>query len=162
MLDNGKTVFVRPILPTDDLLLSNLFHKLSAESLYLRFLRPLNHLPEGLLFELTHIDYNKNFALVALIQEDGRDSIIAVARYGYDPDQHITDAAIVVRDDWQRLGLGKLLLVKIYDIGREHGIGRFVSVIASTNSGIKQMLRKLGYTVKYSYPAGVTRVEVLI
>ncbi|HLZ20306.1 MAG TPA: GNAT family N-acetyltransferase [Smithellaceae bacterium] len=143
-------------------MIMELFQKLSSESLYLRFLRPIASLPEDLLFRLTHIDYNESFALVAVIMEGGRESIIAVARYSYDPATYIADAAVVVRDDWQRLGLGKSLLSKIYDIGREHGICRFVSVIAPTNRVIKQILRKLGYKVKYSYPSGATQVEVMV
>ena len=63
---NGTNVFIRPIVPTDEGLLVDLFHRLSSGSLYLRFLRPMNCLPDDLLFQLTHIDYQKNFALVAL------------------------------------------------------------------------------------------------
>lgn len=161
-LNNGREVFLRPILPTDENLIVDLFNKLNSDSIYLRFLRPLNALPEDMLFQLTHIDYARNFALVAVIQENGKDSIIAVARYGYDPEENITDFAIVVRDDWQRYGLGKSLLVKIFALGKEHGISRFVSIIDSTNKIMKQVLRKSGYTVKYSYRKGSTQVEVFV
>lgn len=160
-LKNGQKVFLRPILPADESLILDLFHKLSSDSLYLRFLRPLGSLPEDLLFRLTHIDYHKNFALVAVVAEDGRDAIIAVARFGYDPEEKVTDFAIVIRDDWQRQGLGKFMLRKLYEIGKIHGVSRFVSIIDPTNRGIKQILRRLGYTVKYSYPSGSTQVEVL-
>ncbi len=160
-LKNGREVFLRPILQTDEHLIVDLLNKLSADSIYLRFLRPLNSLPEELLFQLTHINYKSNFALVAVIQEDGKDSIIAVARYGYDPQEKVTDFAIVVRDDWQHCGLGKFLLSTLFAIGRKHGIFRFVSFVDSTNHIIKQLLRKLGYSVKYSYRKGSTQVEVL-
>jgi len=161
-LKNGKEVFIRPILQTDEYLLVDLLNKLSADSIYLRFLRPLNSLPEKLLFQLTHINYKSNFALVAVVQEDGKDSIIAVARYGYDPEEKVTDFAIVVRDDWQHYGLGKFLLSTLFTIGRKHGIFHFVSFVDSTNQIIKQLLRELCYTVKYSYRKGSTQVEVLV
>lgn len=161
-LTNGREVFLRPILQTDEHLIVDLFNKLNSDSIYLRFLRPINALPEDMLFQLTHINYTSNFALVAVIQEDGKDSIIAVARYGYDPKENVTDFAIVVRDDWQRYGLGKSLLLKIFTIGREQGISRFVSIIDSTNHTMKQLLRTLGYPVKYSYKSGATQVEVLV
>ncbi len=161
-LKNGKEVFVRPILQTDEYLLVDLLNKLSADSLYLRFLRPVNSLPEELLFQLTHINYKSNFALVAVIREDGKDSIIAVARYGYDPEEKVTDFAIVVRDDWQHYGLGKFLLSTLFTIGRKQGIFHFVSFVDSTNHIMKQLLRELGYTVKYSYRKGSTQVEVFV
>jgi acetyltransferase len=161
-LKNGREVFLRPILQTDEHLLVDLLNKLSSDSLYLRFLRPVKILPEELLFQFTHINYSSNFALVAVIQEDGKDSIIAVARYGYDPEENVTDFAIVVRDDWQHYGLGKFLLTKIFTIGKEHGISRFVSIVDSTNHTMKHLLRDLGYTVKYFYKKGSTQVEVFV
>jgi len=161
-LKNGRSVFLRPVLQTDEDLILDLFNKLDLDSIYLRFLTYLNALPEDLLFQLTHIDYKNQFALAAVIQENGKDSIIAVARYGHDPKDNVMDFAVVVRDDWQQCGLGKSLLLKIFAIGKEHGISRFVSIIDPTNHIIKRILRELGYTVKYFYINGSTQVEVLI
>jgi acetyltransferase len=159
-LKHGKEVFLRPIVQTDEALILDLLNKLSADSIYLRFLRPVNSLPEEFLYQLPHINYTSNFALVAVIREEGRDALVAVARYGYDAREKVTDFAIVVRDDWQRLGLGKVLLQKIFAVGRRHGFTRFVSVIDSANSGIKHVLRELDWAVHYSYRGGATQVEV--
>jgi acetyltransferase len=161
-LKNGKEVFIRPVRPTDERFILDLFNNLGSDSIYMRFLSPLKALPEDLLFRSTHIDYNTSFALAAVIQENGKESIIAVARYGYDSDENVTDFAIVVRDDWQGIGLGKSLLVKIFAIGKEHGISRFVSIIDSTNHAMKHILRKLNYKVEYSYITGVTQVEIFV
>lgn len=161
-LKNGREVFLRPILKTDEPLLVDLLNKLSPDALYLRFLRPVKALPEDLLYQFTHINYTTNFALVALIQEDSRDTLIAVARYGYDSEDHVTDFAIVVRDDWQHYGLGKSLLAGIFAIGKEHGINSFTSLIDSTNNIIKQIIRELGYKVMYSRKGAFTRVEVFV
>ena len=161
-LKNGKTVPVRPVLPTDESFIVDLLNKLSSDSIYLRFLRPVRTLPKELLFHLTHLDYQNNFALAAVIREDEKDAVIAVARYGYDPQEHLTDFAIVVRDDWQHYGLGKQMLSRIFAIGRQQGIFRFVSIVDSTNIPMKRTLRGLDYTVNYSYEKGFTQVEVLV
>ncbi len=161
-LRGGKEVWIRPVVLKDDHLIVDLLNKLSPDSIYLRFLRPVKTLPEDLLYHLTHLDYQQDFALAAVIRENEKDTIIAVARYGYDPQERATDFAIVVRDDWQHQGLGKFLLAKIFAIGREHGIFRFVSLVDSTNHVMKQVLRGLGCTVKYSYKMGSTQVEVLV
>ena len=107
VLKNGKSVFIRPLLPADEGLIVDLFGKLGRDSVYLRFLTYLKSLPEDLLFQFIHINYSEQFALVALIREDGKDALIAVARYVYEPEKRTTDFAIVVRDDWQNCGLGK-------------------------------------------------------
>ena len=162
VLKNGKEVLIRPVLDTDESLIVELSRRLSAESFYLRFLRPVSGLSKDLLFQLTHLDYNNNFALAAVIGEEGKDTIIGVARYGYESIDKVTDFAVLVRDDWQHCGLGKSLLLNIFDVGREHGISRFVSIVDSTNHHMKQTLRSLEYEVRYSYENGFTQVEVLV
>ena len=161
-LKEGRKVFLRPVLPTDEYLIVDLFNKLHLASIYMRFLTHLNALPEDLLFQLTHIDYDKNFALVALVQEDGKDFAVAVARYGYDPKDDITDLAVTVRDDWQNNGLGKSLLLKIISIGKEHGITRFVSMLDPKNKIIKHILQESGYQIKYIHKDGYALVEIFV
>lgn len=160
ILKNGKSVFIRPLRETDEPLVLDLFGKLGLDSIYLRFLTYLKSLPEDLLFQLTHIDYSSRFAFVAVIHEAGRDAVIAVARYGYDPEKRTTDCAIVVRDDWQRCGLGKLLLSKLFAVGRQNSICCFVSVIDPENRIMKHILRELGHPVKYSYGKGCAQAEI--
>jgi acetyltransferase len=115
-----------------------------------------------MLYHFTHVDYASQFALVAVIGENGRDAIIAVARYAYDPHNHITDLALAVRDDWQNLGLGKSLLEKIVAIGKEHGITRFGSMMDPGNHAIEQILKAPGYQVKYSLRNGFYQVEIFV
>ena len=54
------------------------------------------------------------------------------------------------------------MLSKIFAIGRKQGIGRFVSIVDSTNIAMKRILRELDYPVNYSYEKGFTQVEVLV
>jgi len=146
---NGREVFLRPILEDDGPLLNDLFNRLSPESRYFRFLSSREFLPEALIYQFTHLDYYRNFALAAQIDEEGRRAIIGVGRYGYDYFQKRTDFAIAIRDDWQRLGLGRMLLKKLFAIGKEHGISRFTAEIDPQNKAIKQLMVKMGYDTKY-------------
>ncbi len=161
-LKNGREIFLRPIMQTDVALIVDLFERLSAQSVYLRFLRPLHALPKDMLYRFTHINYNSEFALAGIIKEDGKDAIIAVARYAYTPHDNLTDLAVAVRDDWQHVGLGKSLLKKIVEIGKEHGICRFGGMIDPQNKIIIQILSELGYKVKCSLRSGFFQVEILV
>ena len=161
-LKNGREVFLRPVLHTDGDLLIDMFNKMSALSIFRRFLRRLNALPEDLLYRFTHINHESDFALVAVVEEDGKDSIIAVGRYAYDPDDDITDLGVAVRDDWQHFGLGKSLLVRVIEIGKEHGIFRFGSMMDPQNNIMRQMLLDLGFKVKYSPRSGFYQLEIIV
>lgn len=129
-------------------------------SLYICVLSYINALPEYLLYRFTHIDYKNEFALIGLIKENGKDAIVAIARYRYFPEENITDFGVAVRDDWQHLGIGTALLIKLFDIGRENGISRFDGTIHPENRIMVKTLSKLGYEMKYSVEGGFLKVEI--
>lgn len=160
-LKNGSTVLLRPILPTDGPLLVDLFNRLSPEARYLRFLSHIPALTEQMLYRFTHVDYCNEFALVAVVTEEGSDSIIAVGRYALDVEAKCADLAVAVRDDWQHVGLGKLLLINTVAIARDHGISCFGSLMEPENEIIRKMLSDLGYEVKYLYQNGAFHVKIL-
>src|SRR5512139_1396154 len=98
-LRDETKVFLRPVKTTDGPLLLKLFKKLSPSSVYLRFLSPMHNLPENLVYQFTHIDYKKDFGLVALMNIGNSSAIIGVGRYAYYPERERPELAVVVRDD---------------------------------------------------------------
>lgn len=160
-LRNGRTVFLRPILHTDGPLIVDLLNRMSPQSVYLRFLRRLDAFPEKMLHRFTHVDYSSEFALVAVVEEDGKDAIIAVGRYGHDPHEDFTDLGVAVRDDWHHFGLGKAMLAKIVDIAKDHGISRFTGMMDPHNTIMRQTLLDLGYEVEYSFRSGNLQVDIV-
>lgn len=160
ILKDGRKVFSRPILPSDGPLLKGLFERLSPQSRYQRFLVTLKSLSLDMIYNFTHVDYESRCAIVALIEEEGKDAIIAVARYAYDPIEKNTDVAVAVRDDWQQMGLGKQLLKEIIQIGRDHGIKCFVAVADSQNLAIKHIFTELGLDVEFFSGGGYLKILV--
>jgi len=161
-LKDGEKILLRPIEKSDRYLLVDFFNRMSPQSVYLRFLRRLNTLPQNIINQLLIVDYHSNFALAAVAYENKEDVIIAVGRYGYDPDENSTDLAVAVRDDWHQIGLGKIMLSKVVDIAKYHGIKSFTGMMDPKNNAIKKLLQKLGYNVKYSFDSGFYKVEITI
>jgi acetyltransferase len=162
LLKNGTEVLVRPVVPDDAPLLVDMFNKMTPRSRYLRFMTNIQELPEGLLHQFTHLDYRASFAIACLAGAGDKNEIIAVARYSDDPDEHIADLGVAVRDDWQHLGIGKSLLSKIIMIGKERGISRFGSMMDPQNDIMIKTLRELGYQVKYFFRGSSYQVEITI
>lgn len=159
-LKDGKEVFIRPVMSTDGPLLIDLFNRMTPQSIYLRFLWRLPALPEDMIQRFTHVDYKTEFALVAVVEEEGGKAVIAVARYSFERDENTTDLAVAVRDDWQGRGLGKPLLAKLVEIGKEQGVSRFSSMMDPENNAIRKILCGLGYDVRLSRRSGYLQVEI--
>lgn len=161
-LKEGREVFLRPIRPTDGPLLVELFNTMSPQARYWRFLRPIKALSDKLLDQFTHLNYHSDFALAGVIQEAGKEAIIAVGRYAQEPQEAVIDFAVAVRDDWQQVGLGKALLATLFAIGKEHGISRFQSVMDPQNTSMRKLLANLGYEVKYRMRSGFLEMEIIV
>jgi acetyltransferase len=172
-LRDGTPVTIRPIRPEDEPLLIRFHESLSEQSVYLRYFHALNlsqRIAHERLARIATNDYDREIALVverALlpVSRDGGGGgeareILAVARLS--KLRHTGDAefAILIRDDWQRQGLGTTLLAKLIEIGRVEGVKRIVGEILPENTGMKRVAEKLGFTLKYDLEAGLTHAAL--
>jgi len=157
-LRDGTRVLVRPIRPDDKEALAAGLAKLSPESRYRRFLRPVTKLSERELRYLTEIDYADHFAWVAA---DADDETVGygVARYVRDPkDPEVAEAAVAIIDDHQGKGLGSILVRLLAATAREHGIRAFRGWVLGDNREILAPLERIG--ARRTPEHGVLRVEI--
>ena len=121
----------------------------------------MHNLPENLVYQFTHIDYKKDFGLVALINIGNSSAVIGVGRYAYYPEREQPELAVVVRDDWQGKGLGSILLTRVINIGRENGFSRFGATIDPENQIIMNIFKRSGYDYKITHrEQGVYYIEI--
>jgi GNAT superfamily N-acetyltransferase len=149
-LTDDQLVYVRPITPADkDMLQESLAH-LSEESRRSRFLGPKKRFSLSELRYLTEVDGVDHFALVALPADDPHD-IVAVARFvRLADDPKAAEAAIVVDDEYQKVGLGTLLARRLADAARERGVERLTASIASDNRPALKLMRQIDQRLQYT------------
>ena len=128
---------------TDEPLLLDGFARLSAESRQARFLIRKDELTEAEVRYFTDVDHHDHEAIIALSAVDGRG--VGVARFvrAVDDDQ-AAEVAVTVVDDWQRRGLGALLLRQLLERALPEGIRRFTAMIDDSNTAMLGLLRSLG------------------
>ncbi|MFI5360945.1 MAG: GNAT family N-acetyltransferase [Elusimicrobiota bacterium] len=136
----GRTIHFRPVKPTDERRLKDLFYSQSAETTLRRFGMPLKRLSEKQFQELVSIDYRNSMAIAGFAREGGRESMIAVGRYYADAKGGLAEAAFTVRDDYQGLGIGTFLVDYLAGIARERGLLGFRAEIAARNSRMRRVL----------------------
>ncbi|OFW50083.1 MAG: hypothetical protein A2146_08950, partial [Actinobacteria bacterium RBG_16_67_10] len=125
-LRKGTRALIRPIRAEDKEALADGLARLSSESRYRRFLRPVTSLNERELKYLTEIDYTNHYAWVAMAVDEPGEPGLGVARYIRDPlDPEVAEAAVAVVDDHQGQGLGTMLLRVLVAAARENGIHTF-------------------------------------
>lgn len=144
-LRDGTPVEIRPINPGDAERERRFIEGLSAQSRYFRFLQNLKQPSPELIRRFTEIDQRSDVALVALIGHGEQRRIIGVSRYHLCGDGgDICEFAVVVADEWQRKGLGTLLMRHLIETARARGVQRLYSTDVAENHSMKELATHLG------------------
>lgn len=166
-LKDGTKVRLRPIVPEDEPLLHEALAAMSERSVYFRFFSPIKRLSDAMAHRLAVVDYSGRFALVATVHRPGGkgERIAGVARYDRAHGTDIAEVAVAVIDEFQRRGLGAILLTELAGVARRHGITTFTLIVLAENVQMLRLLRNLGwihqarltrgmYEITFDLPAG--------
>jgi acetyltransferase len=161
-LKDGIQVLIRPILPEDADDLQATFKRLSPESIYLRFHSFKKDLPDKEAHELATLDYTTRMAFVAVCQEDGKEVVVGVARYALldmaKPD--LAESAVVVADEYQHRGIGKLLLRRLVTYARAKTIRQLRGNLQIGNTRMLDLVQRSGLPNKKRYAEGIWEVTI--
>ena len=154
---NGAAISVRPLAVTDETALQDLFYRLSDESIYRRFLGHKRVHPHKEIQDLCDLDYEHNMGLVVCLRET--DELIAMARYDVDLATGLADIAFAVRDDWQKRGIGTLLMQRMTEIARARGVAGFQADVFAMNKPMLLVFQKSGLKFEGVIDQGVYHME---
>jgi acetyltransferase len=147
-MKNGKKALLRPIRPEDEPMEAVMFKQLSKQSIYFRFFGFIPEVDHKMLVRFTQIDYDREMAIIAQIEEGGEKKMAGVVRIISDAWNETAEYAIVVADPWQGLGLGSALTDFILEIARERKIERVAAEVMSANDVMSQMLLKRSFSMR--------------
>jgi acetyltransferase len=144
-LRNGVTALLRPIRPEDEPMEAELVKHTSRDSLYFRFFGIVPGMDHKFLSRMTQIDYDREMAIVAEIEEAGKKQIIGVVNIVGDGWRESAEYAILVTDKWQNMGLGGAMTDFILDIARAQGYKTITASFLKTNGNMRRMFVKKGF-----------------
>ncbi|MDM8527249.1 GNAT family N-acetyltransferase [Anaerolineales bacterium HSG24] len=140
--NDGQAVRFRPIHPTDEDMMRELFYTFSQETVYRRFFAHIKDMPHYKLKNFVNIDYVNSMALVGVVREDEHEMIVAVGRYTLDNSTKAAEVAFIVKDDWQDQGLGTYMFEQLLEIARKRGIVKFTAEVLFDNTAMLHIFHK--------------------
>ncbi len=144
---DGSIVHVRPVRPEDAPLEQAFVSAMSDESRYFRFMDGTRELPPSQLVRLTQVDYDREMALIAVVDDDGQERQVGSARYVQTPDGESVEFGLAVDDRWQKCGLGRRLMDAIIDCAREKLYRTMVGDVLADNQKMLNLMARLGFTI---------------
>ncbi len=150
-LRDGTPVLIRPVRSDDKPLLEIGMERLSKESRYFRFFRPISTLTPKMLSQYTDIDHVHHEAICALDIGESPANPVGLARYIRMPeDGSRAEVAVTVVDSHQGRGLGTLLLAFLAHRASENGVVEFLAVVLGNNRRMLEVLKGLGSKTEFA------------
>jgi acetyltransferase len=158
-LSDARLVTIRPVLPSDLDPLRNFFTALSRATRRLRFHTSVNEISEHLLREFTMANHRAHVALVAQIHDGATDqpaTLVAEARFVRNADSASAEFALVVADNWRRIGLGTMLTRILSQHARLMGVRSLYGDVLEDNKSMRGLAHSLGARLSRTIGRGQT------
>jgi len=147
---DGHRAQIRPIRPEDEPLWSDMIGSLSETSTEYRFFGPVKEITKSMLVRYCHVDYDREIALAAMAPGKGKKpaQMLGVARLTIETSKsEEAEFAIVIRDNVQRLGLGRELMEKLIIAARDMRVREIVGHVLAANTPMIRFSESLGFDV---------------
>jgi acetyltransferase len=149
-LKDGTEIILRPIKPEDEPLWLELLGSCSKESIYHRFRYDFYFDSHDIASQYCFIDYDREIAIVAEVEDEGRKKLIGVGRLIADPDVEMMEYAILITDAWQKKELGFTLTKYCMEIAKVRGIKILAAETTKDNKPMISVFRKLNFKIRFN------------
>jgi GNAT superfamily N-acetyltransferase len=157
-LRDGRSVLIRPVLPSDAPALAESIKSTDADTIRRRFLGRHLHVTPELVAYLTTVDYTSRFALVAV--EPASQRGVAIARYEPAEQDGAADVAIAVIPGWRGAGLAGELLRMLAQAAVQRGIHTFTGMYLADNSPVAALINAMDEPANRVTSHGITEFSV--
>jgi GNAT superfamily N-acetyltransferase len=144
---NGQQVTVRPVKPVDERRVQEHLYNLDKNDVVSRFFHEKTSFLQEEVEGVSQIDYVKDLTLVAIVGEFGFGRVVGIGEYLIDPATNIAEVAFSISKEFQKKGMGRILLKKLASAAMENDISGLVAYTSPNNRGMVKLFNQLPYKV---------------
>jgi RimJ/RimL family protein N-acetyltransferase len=160
-LRDGRPVHIRALKPDDEAGMLAAIDHTNAESLRRRFFVTKRNFSAGEKAFFLNIDFVSHVALVAVVEDEGRPTIIGGCRYIVtEPGE--AEVAFVVVDRFQRQGIGTILTSHLAGLARDAGLKQLVADVLPENTAMRKVLGRCGFRTSRSADPQVVHLTLAL
>jgi acetyltransferase len=128
----------------------DLLAQCSQESIWFRFRYLFKSTTHEMATRFCYIDYDREIAIVAEAEEQGKRKLVGVGRLVADIDHRDADYGVLLADAYQGRGLGSVLMDYCIEICRDWGIEQITVETTPDNARMTALIRNRGFTIDRS------------
>jgi acetyltransferase len=141
-LDDGRKVRIRPVECSDGPAVQAFVERLSPATSRRRFFRPVKALTPSQLTRVVAVDYSRSMSVVA--ETDG--AIVGLAEYVAAPGDAAAEVAVVIADEWQGAGLGRVIFGALVLHAANQGLARLRGEAFADNAPLLALVHRFGFS----------------
>lgn len=145
VLPDGTRVMMRVLRPEDAALYPDFVTHVTPDDVRLRFFSAISELSDERIAELTHLDYDRAMAFIAI--DEATAEMLGVVRLHLDADRKGGEYAVIVRSALKGHGLGWLLMQRVIEYARMIGLKRVHGQVLAENTTMLRMCAHLGFHI---------------
>jgi len=157
----GLEILLRAAKISDEGLLKDFFHRLSDESLRLRFFSMRQDLPHEMLQKFVVVDYSRQMVILAVIKHKKKEEVIGIGQYWIQEEMHTANLAFAVRDDYQNKGVGYEIFRYLYHLAKRRGLLGFTADVLMDNRSMLRLCRKMGFEMEKTGDSGIYNLKMM-
>jgi len=157
---DGFTMYLRPVKLSDEPLLKDMFYSLSEDSMTKRFLSPRRDMPHERLQDFVVVDYTQHMSILAVLKQDGNETVVGLGEYQLAEDQHTAEVAFAVPDDYHGKGIGTELLNYLVLLAKRQGLLGFTAEVLVRNQPMLHLFEKAGFDIEKRASEGVYELKL--
>ena len=158
-LRDGRRAEIRALRPDDRADLITAVGRTSAESFYRRFFGVKHEFTEQQIASFLNIDFINHVALVAVVEEGARPTIVGGGRYVV-VKPGTAEVAFAIVDEYQGQGIGAALLRHLAAIARSAGVRELIAEVLADNAPMLKVFERSGLGLSTKRDAGVVHVAM--
>ena len=159
-LKDRLEVKIRPIKPSDEDMMRQLFYNFSDESKYFRYFANKPVMPHKEMQKYVNIDYQDTLSIVAIVEKGRNERIIAEARYAYGKREGAHEVAFIVDEEFQGKGVATFMLNYLIKIARNRAIGEFIAYVLPRNEAMLKVFEKAKVPITRSFDSDAILVRL--
>jgi RimJ/RimL family protein N-acetyltransferase len=146
-LADGTLVRLRLTRPSDEPLVRAFLETLSEPARHRRFLTGIEQVPDTVVRHFTYYEPRERLMIAATAFRDGTETILGLADLAM-LETGIAEIAVVVADEHQGKGAGRLLSSAVASIALRRGATHLRATMAADNAAMLRLMEHLGDTVR--------------
>jgi acetyltransferase len=148
-LRGRQRALLRPIKPEDEPLILEMFNSFKDHNRY-NFVTKEGETLQQAVVQICNVDYDREFTIIAELDEKGRRRIAGFARLITTQDEKTGEVTFIIADQWQRTYLGEKLAEYMITICSDKNIQEIHSKLVPEDRESINFLKSIGFTIEYS------------